>query len=118
MKASTAQIQVEPAPAPKQNVTMGGRQATRLFRGIKADWVIPMHYETWDHFTQYGDEPKMDFQAEGVLDRVKWMKKGKAVKVLEAESRTVHCQLSDGRELVASMTSLGQGTWTVIITYI
>lgn len=86
MNLGEAMVQVEPAPVPKQNITMGGRQAARLFHDIRADWIVPMHYETWDHFTQYEDELRMDFKAEGVLDRVNWMKKGKAVKVLEAES--------------------------------
>lgn len=86
MNLGEAMVRVEPAPVPKQNITMGGRRAARLFRDIKADWIIPMHYETWDYFTQYEDELRMDFKTEGVLDRVKWMKLGKAVKVLEAES--------------------------------
>lgn len=65
---------------------MGGRQAARLFRDIGADWIIPIHYESWDQFTQHEDELWIEFKTEGVLDRVKWMEKGETVKVLEAQS--------------------------------
>lgn len=71
---------------PQQNITMGGRQAARLFRDIGADWIILIHYESWDHFTQHEDALRIEFKTEGVLDRVKWMKKGNVVKVIETES--------------------------------
>ena len=55
---------------------------TKLFQEIKADYLVPMHYESWNHFTQFGQELQTVFQAEGISDRVCWLKGGQAVKVL------------------------------------
>ncbi|KAH6855953.1 beta-lactamase superfamily domain-containing protein [Chaetomium sp. MPI-CAGE-AT-0009] len=62
-------------------ITMDGRQAARLFRDLKADVLVPMHYESWDHFTQNGEGLLKEFEAEGVLDKVRWLKPGKAVEI-------------------------------------
>ncbi|KAK3294194.1 beta-lactamase superfamily domain-containing protein [Chaetomium fimeti] len=62
-------------------ITMDGRQAARLFRDLKADVLVPMHYESWDHFTQNGEGLFKEFEAEGVLDSVRWLKPGKAVEI-------------------------------------
>jgi L-ascorbate metabolism protein UlaG (beta-lactamase superfamily) len=58
---------------------MDGRQAARLFREIRADVLVPMHYESWDHFTQHQEELEQEFEDEGVLSNVRWLKPGKAV---------------------------------------
>ncbi|KAK7177437.1 hypothetical protein PSPO01_16516 [Paraphaeosphaeria sporulosa] len=62
-------------------ITMDGRQAARLFREIKADILVPMHYESWDHFTQHEEELSKEFEDEGVLSKVRWLKPGKAVHI-------------------------------------
>ncbi|KAM0543861.1 hypothetical protein ACHAPJ_012098 [Fusarium lateritium] len=62
-------------------ITMDGRQAARLFREIKADVLVPMHYESWDHFTQQEQELKQEFEEEDVLSSVRWLKSGRAVKI-------------------------------------
>lgn len=67
--------------APYQ-ITMDGKQAAKLFRDIKADYLVPMHYESWKHFTQFGQELKTVFQEEEINDHVCWLEPGKAVKVL------------------------------------
>ncbi|KAF5008232.1 hypothetical protein FDECE_5468 [Fusarium decemcellulare] len=82
MNVGEARVHIEPPPAPKRQITMGGKQAARLFRDIKADWIIPMHYEAWDHFTQNGEALFKEFKDEGVLNKVKWLVPGKPVEVL------------------------------------
>lgn len=68
-------------PGESLQITMDGRQAARLFRDIKADLLVPMHYESWDHFTQHGDELSKEFEDEGISSKVRWLKPGKAVQI-------------------------------------
>jgi L-ascorbate metabolism protein UlaG (beta-lactamase superfamily) len=63
-------------------ITMDGKSAARLFREIKADVLVPMHYESWGHFTQFGKELREDFEEEGIADKVCWLTPGKVVSVL------------------------------------
>lgn len=63
-------------------ITMCGRQASKLFRDIKADVLVPMHHESWDHFKQQEAELAREFREEGVLDKVRWPKPaGKPVQI-------------------------------------
>lgn len=71
-----------PLPDGPLQVTMDGKQAARLFRDIRADILIPMHYESWCHFTQLGKELEQVFKQEGILDKVCWLKPGELKKVL------------------------------------
>ncbi|KAK8066845.1 hypothetical protein PG997_013592 [Apiospora hydei] len=57
-------------------ITMNGRQAARLFREIGADVLVPMHFESWDHFTEGRDQLAAAFESEGVLDKVVWLELG------------------------------------------
>lgn len=54
-------------------ITMDGKQAGSLFRMLKADHLVPMHYESWGHFTQFGKELMADFKEEGVEEKVRWL---------------------------------------------
>ncbi|EWY79901.1 hypothetical protein FOYG_16966 [Fusarium oxysporum NRRL 32931] len=65
----------------KIEITMDGRQAARLFRDIKADVLVPMHYESWGHFTQFEEGLAKEFSEEGVLGHVRWLKPGMAVRI-------------------------------------
>jgi L-ascorbate metabolism protein UlaG (beta-lactamase superfamily) len=60
-------------------ITMDGRQAAHLFRDIKAGVLVPMHFESWDHFTQHKEELSKEFEDEGILSKVRWLEPGKAV---------------------------------------
>ncbi|EQB50976.1 hypothetical protein CGLO_09534 [Colletotrichum gloeosporioides Cg-14] len=82
MNVGEARVQIEAPPAPKRQITMGGKQASQLFRDIKSDWIIPMHFDSWDHFTQHGEDLRSEFEKEGVSEKVKWLVPGKAVRVL------------------------------------
>ncbi|KAI1070264.1 hypothetical protein LB507_010361 [Fusarium sp. FIESC RH6] len=81
-KASFPGINSEGNPGHPDDVlqiTMDGHQAAHLFREIKADVLVPMHYESWDHFTQHQEGLEQEFEDEGVLSSVRWLKPGKAV---------------------------------------
>jgi L-ascorbate metabolism protein UlaG (beta-lactamase superfamily) len=71
-----------PLPDGPLQITMDGKQAARLFREIKADILVPMHYESWEHFTQFGDELAQVFEEEGIHDKVCWLTPGKSRKVV------------------------------------
>ncbi|KAF7719424.1 Uncharacterized protein PECH_006864 [Penicillium ucsense] len=63
-------------------ITMDGKQAAHLFRTIGAECLVPMHYESWGHFTQNGKDLAKAFEEEGIADKVRWLSPGKSVKVL------------------------------------
>ncbi|KAJ5160494.1 uncharacterized protein N7482_007498 [Penicillium canariense] len=67
--------------APPIQITMDGKSAARLFRDIKAEVLIPMHYESWGHFTQFGAELRQVFEKEGISDKICWLKPGEKVSV-------------------------------------
>jgi L-ascorbate metabolism protein UlaG (beta-lactamase superfamily) len=54
-------------------ITMDGKQAVRLVKEIDAEMVVPMHFESWAHFTEGKGELEMVFREEGVEERVRWM---------------------------------------------
>jgi L-ascorbate metabolism protein UlaG (beta-lactamase superfamily) len=53
-------------------ITMDGKQAVRLARDIGADVMIPIHFESWDHFKEGRAELLEVFTQEGFLDKVCW----------------------------------------------
>jgi L-ascorbate metabolism protein UlaG (beta-lactamase superfamily) len=63
-------------------ITMGGKDGATLFRAIKADVLVPMHYESWGHFTQFGAELRQAFEDEGISDKICWLKGGENITVL------------------------------------
>ncbi|KAH6986649.1 beta-lactamase superfamily domain-containing protein [Ilyonectria destructans] len=65
-----------PGSATPIQITMDGKQAAKLFRDIGADVLVPMHYESWTHFTENGPALRRAFEAEGVMDRVYWLTPG------------------------------------------
>ena len=73
---------VAPLPDGPVQITMDGKQGAHLCRTIKADYLVPMHYESWGHFTQFGKDLVKTFEDEGVSERVRWLSPGKSVKIL------------------------------------
>ncbi|CAG9948861.1 unnamed protein product [Clonostachys rosea f. rosea IK726] len=67
------------AMMPGLQITMDGEQAAHLFRDIQADLLVPMHYESWGHFTQNEKELSEEFRKEGILDNIRWLKPGSPV---------------------------------------
>lgn len=63
----------------KEVFTMGGREAGRLCKEIAAEFVVPMHFEGWEHFTQGREGLEKELVEEGVGERVVWLEPGKEV---------------------------------------
>lgn len=70
-----------PLVDPPLQITMDGKQAARLARDIKADIVVPIHFESWGHFKQKGDELRSVFEEEG-LGNVVWLEPGVSTKII------------------------------------
>ncbi|KAL2812298.1 hypothetical protein BJX63DRAFT_443525 [Aspergillus granulosus] len=68
--------------APLLQITMGGRDGAKLFRALKADVLVPMHYELWGYFTQFGEDIKRAFKEEGISEKSCWLRRDERVKVL------------------------------------
>jgi L-ascorbate metabolism protein UlaG (beta-lactamase superfamily) len=62
-------------------ITMDGKQAADLLKAFKADVLVPMHYESWGHFTQGASELVKVFAEEGIADQVCWLVPGTSKKV-------------------------------------
>ncbi|KAL2105479.1 hypothetical protein VUR80DRAFT_8312 [Thermomyces stellatus] len=77
---TVALINLGKATVDSLKITMDGKQAARLFRDLKAGALVPLHYESWKHFTQHGDGLSKEFADEGIADKVCWLKPGQAVK--------------------------------------
>jgi L-ascorbate metabolism protein UlaG (beta-lactamase superfamily) len=71
-----------PLPEGPLQITMDGKQGAKLFRELEADVLVPMHFESWGHFSELRDELKSAFEAEGINDKVCWLTPGEAKKVL------------------------------------
>jgi L-ascorbate metabolism protein UlaG (beta-lactamase superfamily) len=57
-------------------ITLDGKSAAKLLRAIKADMMVPMHFESWRHFAQNRDELANELKEEGVMDKVCWLEPG------------------------------------------
>ncbi|KAH7394682.1 hypothetical protein BKA66DRAFT_409985 [Pyrenochaeta sp. MPI-SDFR-AT-0127] len=73
-------VPATPGADPLQ-ITMCGKQAARLFRDIEADILVPMHFESWKHFTEGGEELRSAFEKARILDQVRWLEPGIAQKI-------------------------------------
>lgn len=71
-----------PLPDGPLMITMDGKQAAKLMREIGADIMVPIHYESWTHFTQFGEELVKVFKEEGVHDKVCWLTPGVPKRVI------------------------------------
>ncbi|OJJ86171.1 MBL fold metallo-hydrolase [Aspergillus glaucus CBS 516.65] len=57
-------------------ITMNGKQAAQFVRDIGADVMVPMHFESWDHFTEYREDLVKVFEEKGIMDKVCWTTPG------------------------------------------
>lgn len=57
-------------------ITMDGKQAAQFVRDIGADVMVPMHFESWDQFTEYREDLVKVFEEEGIMDKVCWTTPG------------------------------------------
>jgi L-ascorbate metabolism protein UlaG (beta-lactamase superfamily) len=61
---------------------MGGKDAAKPFRQLQEDILVPIHYESWHHFTQFGTELRKVFEEEGISDKICWLEPGQKQRVI------------------------------------
>lgn len=61
---------------------MGGEDAVRMMEVLEADILVPMHFESWTHFTQDDKALEEIFTSGGLANKVKWLSPGKEVNVI------------------------------------
>ncbi|MER7842595.1 MBL fold metallo-hydrolase [Kitasatospora sp. NPDC096077] len=59
-------------------ITMDAAQAAALTASLDARRVVPVHYTSWEHFTEGRAETTARFQAAGLADRLHWLTPGEA----------------------------------------
>ncbi|KAF9784266.1 hypothetical protein IL306_007510 [Fusarium sp. DS 682] len=74
-------------PSPKSpsgfaQITMGGEDASRMMEILEADMLVPMHFESWTHFTQDRKALEEIFKSGSLGDKVKWLSSGKEVELI------------------------------------
>ncbi|MFJ7492622.1 hypothetical protein ACIQZB_15460 [Streptomyces sp. NPDC097727] len=57
---------------------MDGAQAASLTRSLGARTVIPVHYDSWDHFTEAREQIAARFTEAGLADRLHRLTPGTA----------------------------------------
>ncbi|BFV55595.1 MBL fold metallo-hydrolase [Kitasatospora sp. CMC57] len=57
-------------------VTMDGAQGAALTRSLGARRVVPLHYASWEHFTEGRAEIDARFAEAGLADRLHWLTPG------------------------------------------
>ncbi|KAE8153606.1 beta-lactamase superfamily domain-containing protein [Aspergillus avenaceus] len=57
-------------------ITMDGKQAVRLVQDIGADVMVPMHFESWEHFKEHGEDLARIFEEAGIMHKVCWTTPG------------------------------------------
>jgi L-ascorbate metabolism protein UlaG (beta-lactamase superfamily) len=83
LNLGNARVSIDPSkPEEKLQITMGGKDGARLVKELDAETLIPMHYQSWGHFTEGEEDLVKIFKEEGVEDRVRWLTpSGKSVKI-------------------------------------
>ncbi|KAI0116699.1 Metallo-hydrolase/oxidoreductase [Daldinia grandis] len=72
---------VLPGASEPLQITMDGAQGARLFRELGADVLVPLHFESWDHFSQAKELLKDALDEAGIQDKVLWLEPGKPKKI-------------------------------------
>ncbi len=71
-----------PYPNGILQITFDGKQAAHLMRVTGAEVMVPIHFESWEHFTEHQDELSGVFRKEGVDGKVRWLTPGVATEVV------------------------------------
>ncbi|KAI2462966.1 Metallo-hydrolase/oxidoreductase [Annulohypoxylon bovei var. microspora] len=73
---------VLPGSAEPLFITMDGEQGAKLFRDVGADILVPLHFESWDHFSQSKEALAAAFGSAGISDKVRWLEPGNSKRIL------------------------------------
>jgi L-ascorbate metabolism protein UlaG (beta-lactamase superfamily) len=57
-------------------VVLDSAQTAEAAQILRARRIVPVHYDSWDHFTEGRDELQAAFSAAGLADRVDWGHRG------------------------------------------
>ncbi|KAH7323406.1 putative Zn-dependent hydrolases of the beta-lactamase protein [Rhizoctonia solani] len=71
-----------PLPEGPLQITLDGKSAVKLIQDIGADVVVPMHFDSWGHFTEPSTESAKTFVEAGLKDKVIWLEPGVAKRIL------------------------------------
>lgn len=64
-------------------ITMDGKDLAQLSKEIKAEKIVPIHFEAWSHFKQNEEALRKDLSDAAIMDKVVWLPKdGKPVTIL------------------------------------
>lgn len=83
LNLGNAHVPTDPSkPEDKLQITMGGEDGARLVKELDADVLVPMHYQSWGHFTEGEEDLIKIFKQEGVEEKIRWLTpSGKSVKI-------------------------------------
>ncbi|KAH3118964.1 hypothetical protein KXX00_006800 [Aspergillus fumigatus] len=57
-------------------ITFDGKQAAHFMRATGADIMVPIHFESWEHFTEHREDLQKVFDKEGIAENVCWLVPG------------------------------------------
>lgn len=63
-------------------ITLSGADAAKLFREIGADVFVPMHFESWTHFSENKVTLASELEKAGVSGKVLWLEPGVKTRVV------------------------------------
>jgi L-ascorbate metabolism protein UlaG (beta-lactamase superfamily) len=73
---------IVPGPEGPLQITLDGKSAVKLIQDIEADVVVPMHFDSWKHFTEPSAESRKVFAEAGLGDKIVWLEPGTVKHVL------------------------------------
>jgi len=60
----------------EQMISMDSANAAKFTASLDAHTVVPIHFTSWEHFTESEDEIAASFAQAGLTDRLKWLTPG------------------------------------------
>ncbi|KAE8165208.1 beta-lactamase superfamily domain-containing protein [Aspergillus tamarii] len=63
-------------------ITFDGKQAAHFMRVTGAEIMVPIHFESWEHFTEHRDDLLRVFEKEGVAELVRWLTPGVEARII------------------------------------
>lgn len=63
-------------------ITFDGKQAAHFMRVTGADIMVPIHFESWEHFTEHREDLQKVFDKEGIAENVYWLVPGVEKRVI------------------------------------
>lgn len=63
-------------------ITFDGKQAAHLMRVLNVDRMVPIHFESWEHFTEHQADLAVIFDEEKVSHKVCWLTPGEETPVV------------------------------------